>query len=82
MLLATFGTIMLCRLWDRFMAQGTKMLLACPAEQVVVVSNLQSYQSKYIRGNAKELVNSSSKKNYLTNGKNSSLASITITNLH
>jgi len=62
MLLATFGTIMLCRLWDRFMAQGTKMLLACPAEQVVVVSNLQSYQSKYIRGNAKELVNSSSKK--------------------
>jgi len=66
MLLATFGTVVLCRLWDRLMAQGTKMLLACPAEQVVVVSNLQSYQSKYIRGNAKELVNSSSKKNYST----------------
>jgi len=62
MLLATFGTVVLCRLWDRLMAQGTKMLLACPAEQVVVVSNLQSYQSKYIRGNAKELVNSNSKK--------------------
>ena len=66
MLLATFGTVVLCRLWDRLMAQGTKMLLACPAEQVVVVSNLQSYQSKYIIGNAKELVNSSSKKNYST----------------
>jgi hypothetical protein len=40
MLLASFGTIMLCRLLDSLMAQGTKMLLACPTEEVVVVSDL------------------------------------------
>jgi hypothetical protein len=40
MLLASFGTIMLCGLLDSLMAQGTKMLLACPTEEVVVVSNL------------------------------------------
>jgi hypothetical protein len=40
MLLATFGAIMLCWLRDRLMAQGTKVLRACPTEQVVVVSDL------------------------------------------
>jgi hypothetical protein len=56
MLLASFGAVMLCGLLDSLMAQGTKMLLACPTEEVVVVSDLPKLPSKYIRGNAKAFV--------------------------